>query len=122
MSYINSIVVPGETIIQEASISYWIIFNPFYLIIFAILKIWSTEMALTNRRIIYKSGFISRNTTEFPIQKIESINVRQGILGRIFGIGEIIISGTGSNVSHFKSISSPLQFKQAIDKTVAANN
>ena len=122
MSYVNSTLADGEIVLQEASVSWWIICNTVYFIIFAVLKIWTTEMALTNRRVIYKTGFIARNTTEFPIKKIESINIRQGILGRIFDIGDIIVTGTGNNASDFKRIGSPMKFKQAIDKAVSEIN
>ncbi len=59
----------------------------------------STELAVTNKRIITKSGLIQRNTTEMFLEKVESIQVDQGILGRIFDFGSITISGTGGDKS-----------------------
>src|SRR5262249_59455107 len=52
---------------------------------------WTTEMAVTDRRIIYKRGFIRRHTIEMHLDKVESVDVDQSILGRIFGFGDILI-------------------------------
>lgn len=71
----------------------------------------STEFAITNRRIISKTGFISRSTIEFNHNKIESINVEQGIFGRIFGYGSVVINGTGGVKTPIKNIAKPLRFR-----------
>ncbi|MCP5245676.1 MAG: PH domain-containing protein [Burkholderiales bacterium] len=76
----------------------------------------STEFAITNRRIISKTGFISRKTVEFNHNKIESINVEQGILGRIFNYGSVVINGTGGVKTPVKNIAKPLKFRiEAMD-------
>lgn len=72
----------------------------------------STELAVTNKRIIYKEGLISRRTVELTHNRIESIREEQSIIGRIFGCGTIIIEGTGGGKEHLKNIESPLAFKK----------
>ncbi|HDR8786385.1 TPA: PH domain-containing protein, partial [Escherichia coli] len=77
-----------------------ILLLPFYglgllIIIPVLLRVWSTELALTNQRVIAKVGFIRRNTVELRIDKVESLGIHQGILGRIFNYGSIVIKGTG---------------------------
>ena len=71
----------------------------------------SSEFAITNRRIISKTGFISRKTVEFNHGKIESINVEQSIFGRIFGYGSVVINGTGGAKTPVKNIAKPLKFR-----------
>ena len=55
----------------------------------------TTELAVTSKRVIAKTGFISRRTTELNHSKVESFKVNQGIFGRIFNCGTIVINGTG---------------------------
>jgi uncharacterized membrane protein YdbT with pleckstrin-like domain len=62
------------------------------------LRRFATEVAVTDRRVIYKTGLIQRHTIEINIDKIESADVDQSILGRIFGFGSITIRGTGEGV------------------------
>lgn len=79
----------------------------------------STEFAVTDRRIIAKTGFISRNTVEMFLDKVESLNVDQTIAGRIFNFGTVTIRGTGSTEEPIGNISGPLalrkQFMAAAD-------
>ena len=75
---------------------------------------WTTEIAVTNRRIIYKRGFISRSTIEMNMDKVESIDVRQTILGRIFDYGDIFVRGTGSSLEPLRMIEAPIAFRNAV--------
>ena len=81
----------------------------------------TTELAVTSKRVIAKTGLISRKTVELNHSKVESFNVDQSILGRIFGFGTIIVNGTGGGKTPIPSIAAPLEFRrqamQAIDKT-----
>ncbi|MDR1857344.1 MAG: PH domain-containing protein [Desulfovibrio sp.] len=120
MSYINDALTANENVIARAKVTGYIYLNPFNLIIFAFIKRWTTEMAVTNERIIHKVGLISRTAHEMPLWKIESININQGILGRIFGFGDVVVTGTGNQFLHFKSISSPLRFKKTISDAADA--
>ena len=56
---------------------------------------WTTELSVTNHRVIYKRGFIRRHTVEMNMDKVETVNVDQSILGRIAGYGTIHVLGTG---------------------------
>lgn len=58
---------------------------------------WITEIAVTNRRVIYKHGLISRTTAEMHMDKIVSVKVDQSILGRILDYGRVTIIGTGGS-------------------------
>jgi uncharacterized membrane protein YdbT with pleckstrin-like domain len=82
------------------------------LFILPILDKWTSEYAITNKRVIIKVGLIRRRTIEMNISKIESINVDQTILGRILGYGDIAIVGTGGTKETFDTVSSPIQFRK----------
>ena len=82
------------------------------LFILPILDSWTSEYAITNKRVIIKVGLIRRRTVEMNISKIESINVNQSVLGRILGYGDISIAGTGGTKEYFDTLSSPIQFRK----------
>src|SRR3954449_7701582 len=75
---------------------------------------WTTEIAVTNRRIIYKEGFIRRNTVEMHMDKVESVDVDQSILGRLFDYGDVIIHGTGAGLEPLPYIDHPLELRNHI--------
>ena len=75
---------------------------------------WITEMAVTDRRIIYKRGLIRRMTAEMNLEKVESVNVSQSILGRILDYGTIDVRGTGGGIEGVRGIAQPLTFRSAI--------
>ena len=72
------------------------------------------EFVVTNKRIIIKYGIVSRDTKEYRYEKIESCDVNQNVIGRIFQYGSIIILGVGgsNNKEHF--IKDPFVFRQYI--------
>lgn len=72
----------------------------------------STELAVTTKRVIAKTGFIKRNTVELNHSKVESFNVDQSITGRIFGFGTVVVCGTGGGKTPIPKISKPLEFRR----------
>ncbi|TDA68457.1 PH domain-containing protein [Sulfuricurvum sp. IAE1] len=125
-SYVESTLISDEHIIYRGQISLWslapyfivgFLLIAFYLIglliiAYAIIKYKTTELAITNKRIIAKFGWISRSTIELNINKIESIQVQQGILGRILNFGTLIISGAGNPQAPIPNISNPMEFRR----------
>ncbi len=75
---------------------------------------WSTEIAVTDRRVIYKRGFIRRTSIEMNMDKVESIDVNQSILGRIFDYGDVLVRGTGHGLEPLRMIQRPLAFRSAV--------
>ncbi|HEX2654906.1 MAG TPA: PH domain-containing protein [Xanthobacteraceae bacterium] len=75
---------------------------------------WTTEVAVTNHRIIYKTGFIGRSTFEIALDKVESVDVDQSILGRLFDYGEITIQGVGEGYKRLPEIDRPLEFRNHV--------
>lgn len=76
----------------------------------------TTELAITNRRIIAKFGLISRSTFELNLAKIESIRVEQSILGRILNYGDVLVIGTGGSKEPIPRIAHPLEFRRRYDE------
>jgi len=84
----------------------------FYALMKALIVRSSTELAVTNKRIIYKEGLISRDTMELNHAKVESIREEQGIIDRIFDCGTLVIEGTGGGKEYLRNIDAPLTFKK----------
>jgi uncharacterized membrane protein YdbT with pleckstrin-like domain len=75
---------------------------------------WTTETDVTNLRVIHKTGFITRKTFEMSLDKVESVDVNQSILGRILNYGDVTILGVGEGKQTISSIASPLAFRNSI--------
>ncbi len=75
---------------------------------------WTTEIAVTNHRIIYKTGFIRRLTKEMNMDKVESVEVDQSILGRVLDYGNVVIVGTGEGIEKLLKIARPIELRNSI--------
>jgi uncharacterized membrane protein YdbT with pleckstrin-like domain len=152
MSYVQSVLQPGETIRHTASI-HWIVYWPGAVLILAALIVfgygefatlegglhwfvrgvaglfgiiglfllvpewftwWTTEIAVTNLRIIYKAGFIRRNTVEMHMDKVESVDVDQSILGRLLDYGTVNVRGVGTGFEPLETIAAPIALRNHI--------
>ena len=74
----------------------------------------ATEIVVTDRRVIYKRGVLSRHTVEMNVSKIETVDVEQGLSGRIWSYGTVVIRGTGSGFEPLVGVGSPLAIRNAI--------
>jgi uncharacterized membrane protein YdbT with pleckstrin-like domain len=86
----------------------------------AFIRRATTELAVTDHRVIYKSGLLSRHTIEMNRDKVESVDVDQSLLGRIFGYGTVIVRGTGGSLEPMRNIGDPLTFRSHITASSAA--
>jgi len=75
---------------------------------------WTTEADVTNMRVVHKTGFIKRRTFEMSLDKVESVDVNQSILGRLMDYGDLTIQGVGEGTQTISTITSPLAFRSAI--------
>jgi uncharacterized membrane protein YdbT with pleckstrin-like domain len=80
----------------------------------ALIRRATTELAVTDRRVIYKSGVLARHTLEMNRSKVESVDVNQSVLGRILNFGTIVVRGTGGSLEPIRMISDPLTFRSHI--------
>ena len=79
------------------------------------LKLRSIEQGVTNKRVILKRGIISRKTEEMKITSIETVEIIQGVMGRIFGYGDVKVTGRGISDLLFKKINDPMDVKRKIE-------
>lgn len=75
---------------------------------------WTTETDVTTQRVVHKTGFIQRSTFEMNIDKVESVDVEQSVLGRLMGYGDVTILGVGEGKKTIRMIASPLDFRSHI--------
>ena len=149
MSYVRSVLQPGEKIIAIGQLS-WIAYHraifllfvgvilivlerifwgetiviPVTAVLFGALAIisaihawflrWITEIAVTERRVIYKRGFINRHTIEMNMDKVATVDVDQSVLGRLLNYGTVTVQGTGMSFEPLRRIESPLALRNAI--------
>jgi uncharacterized membrane protein YdbT with pleckstrin-like domain len=151
MSYVASVLQPGETVVCRAGL-HWLIYwrAVLMLIVAAAITIASgavtssgtetvvllaagiafllavvdaiiaairratTELAVTNHRVIYKRGLFSRHTIEMNRSKVESVDVDQSLMGRIFGYGTVLVRGTGGSLEPLQNIANPLALRSSI--------
>jgi membrane protein YdbS with pleckstrin-like domain len=84
------------------------------LLLSAWLRRRATEIVVTDRRVIFKRGLLSRHTVEMNVSKIETVDVEQGLSGRIWDYGTLLIRGTGSGFEPLEGVGSPLTIRNAI--------
>src|SRR6266700_7309204 len=80
----------------------------------------TSEFAVTNKRVLIKTGLIRCHSLETLLSKIESIGVTQGILGRLLDFGPIVVSGTGGSKEPFHRIADPMRFRRKVQEQIAA--
>jgi uncharacterized membrane protein YdbT with pleckstrin-like domain len=78
---------------------------------------WVTEIAVTDRRIIYKRGLIRRQTNEMNMDKVESVQIDQSVLGRILDYGDVKLLGTGEGFETLRTIANPIELRNSITGT-----
>ncbi len=83
------------------------------------LPIWTTEIGVSNHRLIMKRGWLSRSTDELQLKAIEQVNFKQGFLGRLFGFGQVEVHGTGVDDLHIPAIADPHGLLKAIEEATS---
>lgn len=81
----------------------------------------TSEIGVTNKRVLVKTGFLRRRSLELLLSKVEGITVDQGIMGRILGFGTIIVSGVGGTKEQLDKISAPFEFRKLVQEQVSAS-
>jgi uncharacterized membrane protein YdbT with pleckstrin-like domain len=126
-SYVEGALVKDERVVHVGHISLWslwhliaigIVLLPAFglglvFLVIAYVRYKSVELAVTTKRVIVKHGFITRHTVEMNLNKVESIQVEQGLLGRLFNFGTLIVSGTGASHAPLAGIADPMEFRKA---------
>jgi uncharacterized membrane protein YdbT with pleckstrin-like domain len=92
----------------------------FVIVVAAMVKRSAVEMAVTNRRVIIKTGLASRRSLEIMLAKVESIGVVEPTMGRILGYGTLTIHGTGGTPEPFSRIAHPSEFRREVQQQIDA--
>ena len=125
-SYVDSNLIKDEIVLYRGTLSLWALSGQILLgvlllplagiglifLIAALIKYKTTELAVTNTRVITKIGLISRHTLELNLSKAESIQINQSLLGRLCNYGSLQINGTGTAHTPINGIRSPLEFRR----------
>jgi uncharacterized membrane protein YdbT with pleckstrin-like domain len=142
MSYIDDNIMKGrEKIVYRTSLHWVVYLSPILLLIVGIplfssvnttpigvifvflaiiqglssfIRIKTSEFGVTNMRVMIKVGWIRRQTIETLLNKVEALEVQQGILGRILNFGTVVIVGTGGTKSAYHKIREPLEFRRKV--------
>ncbi len=129
MGYINDSLSNGEEIkalfklhwFSKIPMIIWIILSIPTFGVTLLLAIWewlrlrSIEQGVTNKRVIFKKGIVSRKSEEMKISSVETVEIIQGIIGRIFGFGTVKVTGRGISDLIFKNINDPMDVKKKIE-------
>lgn len=135
MAYLDESLAPGETIVARFNL-HWT--AKWRLIVYLLLAIptlgialcaalyeWfrlrAIEQGVTNRRVVRKTGILSRETAELRLASIETIDLHQSVTGRMLGYGDVVLTGRGESSMIFSRLAAPLDAKRAIEGAYAAN-
>lgn len=135
MSYLDESLAPGETIVARFSLHWTAKWRLIVFLVLAIptlgiallaalyewLRLRAIEQGVTNRRVVRKTGILSRETTELRLASIETIDLRQTTWGRLLGYGDIVLTGRGETAMIFSRLAHPLDAKRAIESAYADN-
>jgi uncharacterized membrane protein YdbT with pleckstrin-like domain len=135
VSYLDESLAPGETIVARFDLHWTAKWRLIVFLLLAIptlgiallaalyewLRLRSIEQGVTNRRVVRKTGIVSRETEELRLASIETIDLRQSVWGRMLGFGDVVLTGRGESAMIFARLASPLEAKRAIESAYAAH-
>jgi uncharacterized membrane protein YdbT with pleckstrin-like domain len=87
---------------------------------YGVTKRNATEMAVTNRRVLIKTGLGSRRTLDLMLSRVESIGVTESFWGRMLGYGSVVVHGTGGTPESFVMIAHPQEFRRNVQEQIGA--
>ena len=91
------------------------------IVVVAAIKRGATEIAVTNRRVVIKTGLANRRSLEIMLPKVESIGINEPFMGRVLGYGTVVIHGTGGTPEPFDKIAHPAEFRKHVQEQADAS-
>jgi uncharacterized membrane protein YdbT with pleckstrin-like domain len=82
---------------------------------------WTTDIAITNLRLIYNRGFFQRKTNDLQLRAIEEVQLRQGFWGRLFNYGNVEFHGTGVDDVGLPALGDPVAVQKAVQEALGAH-
>ena len=103
--------------------SFWLVAIPTLLVSVPVIVVTvaayaTSRITLTNRRLIFRTGFLSRRSGELPLQNIESIFIIEPLLGRLFGFGTVAVTSVGGSTFPFYYMRMPQLFHVTLQDAV----
>ena len=86
----------------------------------ALIHQMCTEIAITNKRVMAKTGFIARETLEIPLNRVESVTIDQAVLERLTQCGTVAVRGTGHAMAPIRFIDNPVEFRNQLNEAIAS--
>lgn len=135
MAYLDDSLAPGENIVGRFALHWTAKWRLIVYLLLAVptlgiallaalyewIRLRSIEMGVTNRRVVRKTGIVSRETEELRLASIETIDLRQTAWGRMLGFGDVVLTGRGESAMVFSRLAQPLDAKRSIESAYAAN-
>ena len=129
MSFIEESLSSGETLVARFKLHWlarlplvlWILLAvptlgiTLLLALYEFLRVRGIEQGVTNKRVIYKAGIVGRKSEEMKLASIETVEIEQGIMGRLLGFGDVKITGRGTSDLVFRRIADPMSVKRRIE-------
>jgi len=133
MSYLEESLAPGETIVARFEL-HWtakgrlilgIILIPLVVGIFIAIYEWlrlrAIELGVTTHRVVRKTGIVSRETDEIRLSAIETVDLSQSMWGRLFGFGDVRVTGRGESNMVLSRVADPVGVKRSIESAYSTN-
>ena len=116
------LVVGSATISPKVMVVSGVVLVAAAIIVFSygVAKRNATEMAVTNRRVLIKTGMTSRRTLDLMLSRVESIGVEETAAGRMLGYGSVVVRGTGGTPEPFLMIAHPQEFRRAVQEQIGS--
>ena len=129
MSYIDESLSAGETVVARFRLHWtarlwlvlWLVLGIptlgllWLAALYEFFRLRSIEQGVTNKRVIYKTGIVSRHSEEMKLSSIETVEIRQGVLGRLLGYGNVELTGRGTSSLVFRRVDDPIEVKRQIE-------
>lgn len=129
MSYIDESLSAGEAVstlfklhwVARIPLALWLLLGiptfgiTLVIALYEYLRVRHIEQGVTNKRVIFKTGIISRKSEEMKLASIETVEIDQGVIGRILGYGSVKVTGRGTSDVLFRLIDDPMAVKRAIE-------
>lgn len=114
----HGVASPSTALIWPAIASFFV---AAILFVVGLIKRNATEMGITSKRVVVKTGLANRRTIELLLSRIESVVVEEPAMGRVLGYGTVIIRGTGGTPEVFEKIAHPLEFREQVQSQIASS-
>jgi uncharacterized membrane protein YdbT with pleckstrin-like domain len=113
--YIFGANLSGHSLVKPIGfIALIIVLCGIFMLLGAYIRQRSTELVITDMRVIAKYGFISRATFELMLSRVTGVNFDQTVLGRIMGFGTIVVHGAGGDISPVDLVADPQTFQNQL--------